>query len=308
MWCASETIMLKETWTEPQPGWVPLNSAVFKFGISEEASFSSEDLTNILKEKCGASSAAIDPSTATLSILFSDGLRRSFIGEPWKLLETLPEEHVEIKSKHTHVYTLYYDAEGNEVSGELYKDYAENDKRSKKVRAAIDLIWRQSMLPAFDSAIATGRVALYARPHIASPYFERLPAHVWSLLKVVDWDRGIAMAVDSTAFWSIHVELAAASNQLVPLAVDFHLQNQEVATTEAPHAVIHRAIKEVYDRAQAAGSKPPNIKELPAAVSRLLKQQGHRATDSLIMRVGEDPQFKNRRLPQGRRLPSSSGE
>jgi hypothetical protein len=299
----TEAMMSKETWTEPQASWVPLKTAVFKFGIFDDASASSEDqipamslaeLTNVLEERCGASSAAIDASTATLTILFSDGRTRSFIGTPWKLLETIPEVLIVPNSGHSH--TVYLDEEGNLDGG-----YEENAKRKNKVRTAIDLIWRQLMLPAFNSAIAAERIALYARSHIDSPYFERLPAHVWPLLKVVDWDHGVAMAVDHTAFWSIHVELAAASNELVVPGANFHLQNYEIVKTEASHSVIREAIKDVYDKAQAAGNKPPNIKELPAAVLPLLNQKGHRASERLIMQLGEEPQFKRRRLPQGKR-------
>jgi hypothetical protein len=219
----TEAMMSMETWTEPQASWVPLKTAVFKFGISEEASASSEDqipamsiaeLTNVLKEKCGASSAAIDVSTATLSILFSDGRTRSVIGTPWKLLETIREVHIVPNSGHTH--SVYLDEEGNLVEG-----YEENAKRRNKVRAAIDLIWRQLMLPAFDRAIATETIALYARSHIASPHFQRLPAHVWPLLKVADWNQGVAMAIDNTAFWAIHAELIATSDQLRVLNVKF---------------------------------------------------------------------------------------
>jgi hypothetical protein len=35
--------MSKETWTEPQASWVPLKTAVFKFGIFDDASASSEE-------------------------------------------------------------------------------------------------------------------------------------------------------------------------------------------------------------------------------------------------------------------------
>lgn len=97
--------MSKETWTEPQASWVPLKTAVFKFGIFDDASASSEEqlsattsemrtsgnrslaeLTNLVKEKCGASSVVIDPMTATFTILFPEGDARKFTGPPWYLL------------------------------------------------------------------------------------------------------------------------------------------------------------------------------------------------------------------------------
>jgi hypothetical protein len=65
------------------------------------------------------------------------------------------------------------------------------------------------MLRAFDRAVSTGAAVLYARTQTVAADFERLPADVWALLDVVDWQDGVAFAPDGTAYWSIHVQRPA---------------------------------------------------------------------------------------------------
>jgi hypothetical protein len=43
-----------------------------------------------------------------------------------------------------------------------------------------------------------------------SARFKRLPADVWPVLQVLDWQNGVAVAPEGTAYWSIHVQAAAA--------------------------------------------------------------------------------------------------
>jgi hypothetical protein len=72
--------------------------------------------------------------------------------------------------------------------------------------------------------------------------------------------------------------------------------------TELPQAtkvMVHAAIKAVYDAACADGTKPPNIRELPAAVLPLLKDKGYRASKKFIQTIGESQEFKARRRPTG---------
>jgi hypothetical protein len=60
------------------------------------------------------------------------------------------------------------------------------------------------MVRAFGRVIATRAAVLYARtPALTSP-FERLPADVWSLLEIADWQNGVAVAPGGTRYWSIH--------------------------------------------------------------------------------------------------------
>jgi hypothetical protein len=117
--------MSKKKWAEPEAEWVPLKPAVFRFGISEVAAsdLSSEQLfelreaetraseieflslvqlTKILKDKSGASYAEIDPSSATFSVLFSEGSPRRLAGTPWELLKNIPEVMMPTPTGATH--------------------------------------------------------------------------------------------------------------------------------------------------------------------------------------------------------------
>jgi hypothetical protein len=97
---------------------------------------------------------------------------------------------------------------------------------------------------------------------------------------------------------------------LVPdsLARHLHPSRQETAgesPTElrrATEGIVHAAIETVYDAACADGAKPPNIRELPAAVLPLLKDKGYRASQKFIQTIGESPEFKARRRSPGATL------
>ena len=67
----------------------------------------------------------------------------------------------------------------------------------------------------------------------------------------------------------------------------------------APERIINEAIGCAYDTAEAAGTKPPNIKELPAAVQPLLQQKGFYSSGRRIMQLGDREEFKRRRLLPG---------
>jgi hypothetical protein len=69
-------------------------------------------------------------------------------------------------------------------------------------------------------------------------------------------------------------------------------------------AMINEEIKSEYEAAEATGRKPPNIKELAAAVQLLLEQKGFSASKRHIQRLGEAEEFKTRRRPPGKILKS----
>jgi hypothetical protein len=75
--------------------------------------------------------------------------------------------------------------------------------------------WHKHYLPAFNHAVATRKVALYAQSAVSAP-FERLPAELWPLLNVVDWIHGVARAADGTEFLSIHVEFSTTGIESPP--------------------------------------------------------------------------------------------
>jgi len=72
----------------------------------------------------------------------------------------------------------------------------------------------------------------------------------------------------------------------------------------APTAMILEAIRCAYDAAEAARRKPPNIKELPAAVELVLDRKGFSASKRRIQLLGEAEEFKRRRRPPGKTLKS----
>jgi hypothetical protein len=78
----------------------------------------------------------------------------------------------------------------------------------------------------------------------------------------------------------------------------------QVKLKPAPDRIVIDAIRCAYDAAQASGSKPPNIKELPAAVQPLLQQQGFSASGRHIQQLGEAEEFERRRRQPGKTVAS----
>jgi hypothetical protein len=68
--------------------------------------------------------------------------------------------------------------------------------------------------------------------------------------------------------------------------------------------MIIEAIRCAYDAAEAARGKPPNIKELPAAVQPFLRQKGFSASGRHIGQLGDAEEFKMRRRPPGKTVAS----
>jgi hypothetical protein len=67
-----------------------------------------------------------------------------------------------------------------------------------------------------------------------------------------------------------------------------------------PRAIIYAAVQAAYDNADP--TRPPNIKQLPAAVRPLLEQQGYCPSGREIENVGKE--FKHRRRKPGRTIAS----
>jgi hypothetical protein len=72
----------------------------------------------------------------------------------------------------------------------------------------------------------------------------------------------------------------------------------------APKRIIIEGIRWAYDTAEHEGRKPPNIKELPAAVRPFLQAGGFSASGREIQRLGEAEEFKKRRRPPGKTVAS----
>jgi hypothetical protein len=73
----------------------------------------------------------------------------------------------------------------------------------------------------------------------------------------------------------------------------------------ASTAMINEEIRSEYNAAEAAGRKPPNIRELGAAVQLLLEQKGFSASKRQIQQLGEAEEFNKRRWPRGKTLKSA---
>jgi hypothetical protein len=63
----------------------------------------------------------------------------------------------------------------------------------------------------------------------------------------------------------------------------------------APDSVVLEAIRDVYDSAKANGTKPPNINELAGPVLHCLKTKGFKKSANQIKKLGDRPEFRERR-------------
>jgi hypothetical protein len=59
---------------------------------------------------------------------------------------------------------------------------------------------------ALDNHVLNDEIAIFARPAADAP-FKRLPADVLPILKIVDWEKGVAVGPDGTYWWSIHIQI-----------------------------------------------------------------------------------------------------
>jgi hypothetical protein len=82
------------------------------------------------------------------------------------------------------------------------------------------------------------------------------------------------------------------------------LKRSESKLRLAPDSMIHEAIADVYDAADKAATKPPNINELPGAVLPRLSVRGYTASGKAIKTIGGSEEFVGRRGKVGvRRTP-----
>jgi hypothetical protein len=78
----------------------------------------------------------------------------------------------------------------------------------------------------------------------------------------------------------------------------------QVELKPAPAPIVIEAIRCAYDAAEVAGRKPPNIKELPAAVQPFLQHKGVSASGRRIQQLGDHEEFKRRRRRPGKTVAS----
>jgi hypothetical protein len=111
------------------------------------------------------------------------------------------------------------------------------------------------------------------------------------------------------ALTNVHVAPEAENK---PRNIPAHTQESDSAGADAPHVSlsparegsIHEAVAAVYDAAEQAGRKPPNIKELIPLVKTELNRNGLDATYARIEDCAGDAKHKARRRQPGRTLKS----
>jgi hypothetical protein len=239
----------------PTADWIPIGRAVFRFGIADSDSSTAaetpaigaslfsieafkqsrsgdgasireianykpkppslEELTEFLQDKTQARWVEIDQEAGRFGFGFvvPGGGATAQSAVPWD-----PDVPVAIDPR------IEAEALFNKVGlvrvGDEHAAHAV--RQNKAVREAIGLVWRRYMLPAFDRAVSAGRVALYARVQSPAAPLKRLPADVWPILKVLDWQYGIARDLEGTIYYSIHAAgtLPAASPRQKSIIAD----------------------------------------------------------------------------------------
>jgi hypothetical protein len=142
-----------------------------------------------------------------------------------------------------------------------------------------------------------------------------LPREAWAGANGRDWPVVHFRREDVLALWPVGGERLRKHDipaRPQPLEPKVETPSQYVAQRQAelvelkpaPKQEISAAIKAAYDDADAAGRKPPNIKELPAAVLPRLEKNGYRASGRSIQEVGEAQEFKRRRRQPGKTISS----
>jgi hypothetical protein len=230
----------KQEWADPEIDWLPVGKATFEFGIAHDdgpadvrarplesafslaafrksisvhespvnrlkdaelaevttGALSKKQLARILQEESGAHKTEIDRDSGTFSFsFFHNGV---FGGRPWAILRVATEVKIDPQIE---AEALFNKAGIVRIRDE---DAEMNAKLWAAVRRATGLVWRQYMLTAFDRAVSNRMVLLYGRPQNILANFKRLPADAWPLLDVKNWETGVAVAPDGTAYWSIH--------------------------------------------------------------------------------------------------------
>jgi hypothetical protein len=80
-------------------------------------------------------------------------------------------------------------------------------------------------------------------------------------------------------------------------------ETAEERLRQASQPKIHKAIQAVYDKAEAAKEKPPNVNEVIAPVQARLSAAGYEASGRLIRDLAGERRHAVRRWPRGKRIP-----
>ena len=107
-------------------------------------------------------------------------------------------------------------------------------------------------------------------------------------------------------YWSVELDMSTlesyARNNMLPRSMRESSSGPKAEKLgSASEAQVRSAVRQVYESTRAAGSKPPNIKQLPSYVRPILHKQGVTASGVRIQAVGDQDEFKAFRLPSGPR-------
>ncbi|MHC2255104.1 hypothetical protein ACVILK_004796 [Bradyrhizobium embrapense] len=318
---------------DPHDGWIPLGRAIFRFGIADTKSSATSEtpvagadlfsieafersrgrqrvpavgyepepppleyLTEILREKAGASKAEIDRDRGRFLFFFtsSGGAAACHGGAPWGILRE-PDESLkprleailnasDLASDHAAPYVGFAKIGDDEA--------AEGSRQSEGVRFATGLVWRRLMLLAFDRTVRAGRVKLFARAPSTRDDFKQLPRDIWPQLDVVDWEHGVARDMQGALYSSIHV--ADSNNDAPSISVE--------PTSPAYHQKIRQAVQELWP----SGDMPASVKERYADIRAWFsKKSQHAPSDRTIRRaLAEAPAFGRGGPPKPKASPT----
>lgn len=293
-------------WQEPQDGWIPLGLATFRFGIADADPSSTsgastaradlfsieafqrskdregvsdlgydpdpptlKDLTELLREKAGASEAEIDREDGrfAFSFILSGGGPACHGGTPWAILRE-PDESPELDRR------LEAEALFNKEGLVRISDdkAAEGARQSEGVRFATGLVWRRFMLPTFDHAVRAGRVKLFARWPSTSDDFQELPSDIWPLLDVVDWEHGAACDIQGRIYSCIHV--ADTAGPIDKSGGQSFKAADAVLVEEMRSLILQDTAKNVSDAARQLSRKAMGLGSDDSKVERLRRLYG----------------------------------
>jgi hypothetical protein len=244
---SAETRLSEKRWAAPEINWVPLRRAVFTVHIREGDNCARVDgaslreWNEILASKSGAQRTEINPNDWSFSFQYVHEEECLIKWPPWEILGETP-----VASRSWSGFTVDATFTGSSptVDDETSARLA---RRREAVHEATAFVWHQLMLPAFNCAVSIGAAVLYARPETKEAPFQRLRAGVWPLLKVVDWQNGMAVAPDGSMYRSIHVHRSATASLHVP------------ATSKAPAVSVPRGVR---------GRKPRKREMIEQAMKR----------------------------------------
>jgi hypothetical protein len=162
-----------------------------------------QEIISLLKKHTGISDVKIDKSNPMFVFSYqrAAGGAVSLGVAPWQG-NSIPRDADACVDPQLAAEALFNKGEGFRY----VSDDEVDTKIQETIRFATGLVWRQYMLRAFDRAVSTKAVLLYARVQKTTAPLELIPVDIWPLLHVADWEKGVAVAPDGTAYWSIQAE------------------------------------------------------------------------------------------------------